>query len=75
MTLEGGSNIGYTGTSVTTNLSCVTSQKSEDLIYTAAEAWNQGNKDYCLWVSKYCLLRSCDSYNVYSYASIIIEYN
>ena len=27
-------------TSVTTILGCVTSQKSEDLIYTAAEAWN-----------------------------------
>ena len=75
MTLEGGTNIGCTETSVTTNLSCVTSHKSEDLIYTAAEAWNQGNKDYCLWVSKYCLLCRCDSYNIYFYASIISEYN
>jgi len=32
--------IGCTETSVTTNLRCVTSQKSEDIIYTAAEAWN-----------------------------------
>jgi hypothetical protein len=29
-----------------TNLRCVTSQKSEYLIYTAAEAWNQANLTY-----------------------------
>jgi hypothetical protein len=36
-------NIGETGcpeTSVTTNQRCVTYHKDEDLIYTAAEAWN-----------------------------------
>jgi hypothetical protein len=32
--------IGSPETSVTTSLYCVTSLKSEDLIYTAAEAWN-----------------------------------
>jgi len=33
--------IGCPETSVTTNLHCVTSQKGEDLIYTAAQASNQ----------------------------------
>jgi hypothetical protein len=37
--------IDFPETSVTTNLRCVTSQSGEDLIYTAAEAWNQ--KYYC----------------------------
>jgi hypothetical protein len=32
--------IGCPQTSVTSNLHCVTSQKSEDLVYTAAEDWN-----------------------------------
>ena len=32
--------VGCPETSVTTNLRCVTSQKSEDHIYTAKEAWN-----------------------------------
>jgi PHD/YefM family antitoxin component YafN of YafNO toxin-antitoxin module len=32
--------LGCSETSVTTDLRCVTSQKSEDLIYVAAEAWN-----------------------------------
>ena len=36
--------IGCTETSVTINLPCVTPQKSEDLIYTAAEAWHRTSK-------------------------------
>ena len=32
--------IGCLETSVNTNLRCITSQRSEYLIYTAAEAWN-----------------------------------
>jgi hypothetical protein len=35
--------IGCTETSVTTNQRRVTPQKSEDLIYTAAEAWNHAD--------------------------------
>jgi hypothetical protein len=37
LTLEGGSDIGCTETSVTTNMHCTTYQNSVDLIYTAAE--------------------------------------
>ena len=33
--------IGYPETSVNSNLRCVTCQNNEDLIYTAAEAWNR----------------------------------
>jgi hypothetical protein len=33
--------VDYPVTSATTNLRCVTSQKPEDLIYSAAEAWNR----------------------------------
>ena len=36
--------IGCTETLVTINLPCVTPQKSEYLIYTAAEAWHHTNK-------------------------------
>jgi hypothetical protein len=32
--------IGCAETPVTTDVCCMTSQKSEDVIYTAAEAWN-----------------------------------
>jgi hypothetical protein len=34
-------------TSVTTSLRCVTSQESEDVIYTAVEAWNQTLQRIC----------------------------
>ena len=33
-------------TSVTTNLRCVTSRKSEDLVYIVAEAWNRARMQY-----------------------------
>jgi hypothetical protein len=41
--------IGCTETSETYNQHCVTSQKSEDLIYTAAEAINHGQVHTGVW--------------------------
>ena len=37
--------IGCPETSVAINLPCVTSQKTEDLMYTTAEAWNYAEEE------------------------------
>ena len=49
--------IGYTQTSVTTNLRCVTPQKGEDLAHTAAETWNHARIDL-IWQVELCERRA-----------------
>jgi len=51
---------------ITTNLHCVTSQNSEDLIYTAAEAWNQAK-----WICWFILLHLSDKCLNFADCSII----
>ena len=71
--------IGCPETSVTTNLSCVTSQKSEDFIDSAEEAWNQPRETplYSINCSDFCCWNSCQACSIWNSSqacSILIPY-
>jgi hypothetical protein len=64
------------------DVSCVTSQKSEDLIYSAAEAWKHANYKYvllfysaCSWTysSPFCLI-FFGCFHLYSFVCLAISW-